>query len=125
MTTTMDSRPYKLSFLSFLTGHHVYKECWTPEIEEKLECSREPDNQHDPHAVAAFKQEMVVGHIPRSISMPCSYALLAGATIEATVIGKRENKRKNGLEVPVEYRIKGPHKHMTRAETFISMRMKL
>ena len=77
MARTMDSRSYKFSFSSVLTGPYVYKECWTPETGESLNVQ----NQHHPHAVAAFKQERVVGHIPSSISNPCSYALLAGSTI--------------------------------------------
>ena len=102
MARTIDCRPFEFTFASFVTGHHIYKEYWAPEIGEIIECSREPTNQHDRYAVAVYRNGEIVGHIPRSISKPCSYALLAGATIRATVTGARQNGRKNGLEVPVE-----------------------
>ena len=102
-----------------MTGHHVYKESWTPEVGENIGCSREPTNQYDRHAVAACLYGEVVGHISRAISKPCSYALLAGAKIDAVVTGSRKNTRHNGLEVPVEYHVKGPREHMVRAHEFI------
>ena len=61
------------------------------------------------------KNGEIIGHIPRSISKPCSYAFLAGATIHATVTVPRQKRRNNGLKVPGEYRVKGPHGHMVRA----------
>ena len=54
------------------------------------------------------------------ISKPCSYAILVGAKIDATVTGNRQNTRHNGLEVPVEYHVKGPRTHMLRAHAYIS-----
>ena len=120
MARTIDSRPYEFRFASFVTGHHVYKENWTPEIGEILDFARESTNEHDRYAVAACKYGEVVGHIPKSISKPCSYALLAGAQINATVTGARQNTRQNGLEVPVEYDVKGPRAHMVRAQTYIN-----
>ena len=120
MARTTDSRPYEFSFQSFVTGHHVYKEDWTPILGEIINFTREPTNQHDRYAVAAYKNKEIVGHIPRIISKPCSYALLSGAVITATVTGARQNTRHNGLEVPVKYLVKGPRQNMTRAETYIS-----
>ena len=119
MARTIDSRPYKFTFSSFVTGHHIYKEIWTPQLGEIVFCYREPENQHDRYAVAAYKDDQVIGHIPRTVSKPCSYALLAGAKIQAVVTGERQNKRKNGLEIPVKYQVKGPRQHMISAETYI------
>ena len=54
-------------------GHHIYKTCWTPVIEE-LPVEREEDNQHDEHLVAMMKYGAVVGHMPCSISrLSCFY----------------------------------------------------
>ena len=102
MARSIDSRPYEFSFSSFVTGFHVYKDDWTLVIGEKVKFKREPENQNDPYAVAACKHGEIVGHIPRIISKPCCYALLGGAQIEATVTGRRQNARQNGLEIPVK-----------------------
>lgn len=120
MARTVDSRPYQFSFESFVTGHHVYKESWTPVIGENIVFSREPTNEHDRNAVAACIDDEIVGHIPRNISKPCSYAILGGAKIDATVTGNRQNTRQNGLEVPVEYHVKGPRSRMLRAHAYIT-----
>ena len=43
---------------------------------EELQCGREVDNPHDPYAVTVLKRRRtVVGHLPRSISRPCSVFL--------------------------------------------------
>ena len=55
-----------------IRGLHVYKEVLTPVIEEILICSRESANLHDPFAVKILKSEMIIGHLPRSISSVCS-----------------------------------------------------
>ena len=58
---------------SCLRGYHVYKEVWTPNWQETLECSREEGNIHDPYAVAVTNTgSIVVGHVPRAISALCS-----------------------------------------------------
>ena len=35
---------------------------------EEVEVRREPENPHDRHAVALYKAEEVVGHVPRELS---------------------------------------------------------
>ena len=119
MARTNDSRPFTFTFNSVTTGHHIYKDNWTPALNERIVCEREPENPHDRFAVCLRKEGHVVGHIPRSISKPCSYVLATGGTIYATVSGKRENAGDNGLVVPVVYHVKGPHKHMVIAKTYI------
>ena len=44
-------------------------------MREELRCGREVDNLHDPYAVSVLKRIQIVGHIPRSISRPCSVFL--------------------------------------------------
>ena len=41
-----------------------------------------------------------MGHVPRFLSKITSSLLEAGGKVEATVTGTRQNKRKNGLQVP-------------------------
>ena len=108
MARTIDCRPMEFSFNSFATGHHVYQERWVPVIGEALVCEREPNNQHDQYAVALKKNGETVGHVPRNLSRPCYYGLLAGGKMYGRVIGERGNTRQNGLDVPITYTIKGP-----------------
>ena len=49
----------------------------------------------------AKTKQLIVGHVPRDLSKRFSEMLSAGKKIYAVVVGKRENKRKRGLEVPV------------------------
>ena len=47
---------------------------------EEIQCGREVDNPHDPYAVSVLKHRQIVasrivGHVPRSISRPCSVFL--------------------------------------------------
>ena len=64
----------------------------------------ELDNVHDKYAVKALKNQDVVGHVPREISRYCSFVLNSGGTMDATVIGAREDRRGNGMEVPCKYK---------------------
>ena len=82
-----------------------------------LTCVQEANNGHDRNAVRLFQHGETVGHIPREISKPCSYSLLAGGSIYGIVIGKRE-KGGNGLEVPVEYHVKGPRHNILKAQAY-------
>ena len=87
MARTIDSRPFQFTFDSLATGHHVFKEKWSPVLGEVVLCEREPNNQHDRYAVALLRNGEVVGHIPRNQSKPWFYALLTGGTIYAVVTG--------------------------------------
>lgn len=57
-----------LEWSSFVRGHHIYCEDWTPTIGEILTLKVEPDNSHYEYAVAVMKNSMVVGHVPRPVS---------------------------------------------------------
>ena len=57
---------------SVVCGHHIYKDIWTSVIGEELTCRKEFGNIHDLHAVAVIHGGSVVGHVPCTISMPCS-----------------------------------------------------
>ena len=45
---------------STVRGHHIYKAIWTPVIGEELTVVPEEGNDHDPHAVAILKDEMML-----------------------------------------------------------------
>lgn len=80
-----------------------YCKIWTPYINNTLVCRRELGNLEDPYAVAVVKDDdIVVGHIPRKISMMCSMFLKKGQII-CTVTGKRQylaDLPQGGMEIP-------------------------
>ena len=48
---------------SYVRGHHVYKEVWTPTNGEELLCKMEPNNIKDNYAVCVQKDGVIVGHL--------------------------------------------------------------
>ena len=85
-----------------------------------MRCEREPGNAHDPrYAVRVIKDQRTVGHIPRDVSKTCTFILLSGGLITAKIIGRHQNKRRNGLEIPCIYIVKGPRSSMRKAECII------
>ena len=49
-------------------GYHIYKDIWTPELNEELSCEIETDNQHDEQCKLmskTAKEIAVVTEIPR------------------------------------------------------------
>ena len=90
---------------SWVTGHHIYKNVWTPVIGEVLQCRREHHNLRDPYAVGVFKSDRLVGRVPRELSHRFFTFIRSGGSIEAVISGKRENRRRRGLEVPAVYKL--------------------
>ena len=61
----------KLSVLhisSYIRGYHAYMEVWTPVQDEMLILKHEPTNVADRNAVAVFKEDQVVGHVPFNLA---------------------------------------------------------
>ena len=58
----------EVEVLSWIRGHHTYKDYWEIEIGEVLKLQREPTNQQDRGAIAIIKDGHVVGHIPKGIA---------------------------------------------------------
>ena len=74
---------------------------WTPYVGEELILKTEDTNLYDKHAVAAMKDDAIVGHMPRSLSGISWFFLKSGGHITCEVTGHR--KLGKGLEVPCEY----------------------
>ena len=89
---------YVFEFQSHVTGHHVYKDIWTPTLGEKLSTTAEPKNHNDKYVVKVLKDNEVVGHVPSDISKYCTSAILCGRTVKCEIAGKRQNKRGMGLK---------------------------
>ena len=100
---------YTFEFQEFITGHHVYKDVWTPFHGEKLSCESQPDNFYDKCAVKVVKSTETVDHVPRTISPYITYILANGGNVTVEVIASRQNQRGKGLEVLGLYKIKGPY----------------
>ena len=73
-----------------------YLNIWEPLLGECLRCAKEPENEADKHAVAVVRinsrnEEVVVGHVPKLISMVVSmYLSLPRCTLSVEVTGKRK-----------------------------------
>ena len=77
--TSSSSVPGKtFQLTSCIRGFHVYESAWTPTHHESLYCSRVEENVHDPYAVKVAKLGIVVGHLPKKISVTCFLFLRKG-----------------------------------------------
>ena len=104
---------------SVVRGFHIYKDVWSPSINEELPTQQEHGNPADPHAVAIMKTGAVVGHVPREISTFCWYFLIRNGTISCTVTGRRQCSflPEGGLEIPCLYKFKGKAKHIGKMKS--------
>ena len=80
-----------LTIDSCIRGYHEYSAIWEPVMGEELQCGRKVDNLYDPYAVNVLKRRQIVasqivGHIPRSISRPCSVLLRGHGSISKTFL---------------------------------------
>ena len=74
---------------SFVHGHHVYKDDWTPTLGEILECKREPQKEKALNAVAVTRDGKVVGHVPLIYTRYVSRLLeLESSSVSCEVKGK-------------------------------------
>ena len=88
---------------SVICGHHIYKDIWTPQLDEILSCELEPGNIFYFYAVAIKRtcDNTTVGHFPRKMSAVCSLFLRRG-TITCTMSGTRKystDLAQGGLEI--------------------------
>jgi len=79
----------RFSIDSAVRGFHVYKDIRNPEIGEVLICKQEFKNLHDPYAVSAVHEDnIMVGHVPRTISALCYFFLRRNGMILCQVTGR-------------------------------------
>ena len=50
---------------TFIKGHHIYKNIWTPQLDKLLEVSTEPDNPVHKFTVAVKKNRNIVRHLKK------------------------------------------------------------
>ena len=74
---------------TFVRGHHVYKDIWTPDIGEMLRVGEEDSANHNKYAVAVMKDGAVVGLSHATISGICWFFLKWGGSINCHIGGKK------------------------------------
>ena len=94
-----------LEWQSYIRGHHAYCMLWTPAVGKMLTLRREPENLFDCHAVAVIKNDLLVGHMPRSICRVVYYfyrmvTVLFAKSPETVYINRGVQL---GLEVPCTF----------------------
>ena len=77
----------EFSIVSCIRGFDVYRDIWTPVLDEALVCAQQSGNPHDHYAVSMLKRGTIVGHLPKKISRLCPLFLGQGRCIIATVTG--------------------------------------
>ena len=93
-------------YTSVLRGYHEYITVWKADIGHRFTCRQEPTNEHDKFAVAAWRDDRIVGHVPKTKAKIFFYFLNRGGTICGKIIGKRQNNG-CGLELPCVYTFVG------------------
>ena len=69
--------------------------------------AKELGNVHDRNAVALFRADMKVGHIPMKISQLYNSFITKGGTIEVVIMESRQfaaDLPQGGLDIPCKYR---------------------
>ena len=94
-----------IKFLCGLRGYYEYCSVWRPVQDEILCVQQERNNPYDPYAVAALKQQRVVGHLPREISRFTWFIISHGTVVSVKVVDIHQRRSplvQGGLEIPVE-----------------------
>ena len=117
-------------FTSFVRGHHVYCNVWTPVINEVLTLRREPESPfsvfavavRSVFAVAVTKDGEVVGHIPETIARVVLFSLAReGHSGSCQITGRRVNRGVQlQVEVPCIYKLFGRQNYVQRLKDLIT-----
>ena len=105
----------------YIRGYHAYMQVWTPVQGEMLILKREPMNVTDRNAVAVFKEEQVVGHVPFNLAPSISQFLRREINKAfAEVIGGKVNRGAGyGLEIPCIYHLYGPKAYIDKFKELV------
>ena len=105
----------------------MYQSEWTPALGEELGCQREEDNASDPYAVAVMRRNVIVGHVPMSISAISSLFLRRNGSIQCTITGERRHSAdlpQGGLEVPCMLKFTGEPKDIMKVRKLFLLHQK-
>ena len=105
-----------LRISSYIRGYHAYMDVWTPVQDEMLILKREPTNVADRNAVAVYKDDQVVGHVPFNLAPSFSHFLKRDVNKAfAKVIGEKINRGAGyRLEIPCVYHLYGPKPYIDK-----------
>ncbi len=109
---------------SVVRGFHVYKDVWNPVVGEIIMCQQDFGNLHDPYAVAAVRDSVTVGHVPRTISSLCYSFLRRNGTISCQITGRRQRSvdlPQGGLEVPCALTFVGQSKDIKKVKKLVEL----
>lgn len=106
---------------SYIRGYHAYIGLWTPTIGEVLLVKPEPTNEKDSNAVAVLKEDSIVGHVPRNLSLRLFHFLRRDVNKAfAEVTGQKVNRGAGyGLEIPCTYRLYGPPAYINKMKELV------
>ena len=110
-----------LRISSYVRGYHAYMEVWTPVQDEMLLLKREPTNVADRNAVAVFKEDQVVGHVPFNLAPNISLFLKRDINKAfAKVVGEKVNRGAGyGLEIPCVYHLYGRKPYVDKMKELV------
>ena len=95
-------------------------EVWTPVQDEMLILKHEPTNVADRNAVAVFKEDQVVGHVPFNLAPSISLFLKRDINKAfAKVVGDKVNRGGYGLEIPCIYHLYGPKPYIDKMKELV------
>ena len=102
------SKSYK--FTAAVRGFHVYRNVWTQQLNEILDCHHEEGNLFDIFAMKTCRRtgNGIVGHLPRKISRPTKYLLDREALITAALTSdwyKQSPLYQGGLKIPCNVKV--------------------
>lgn len=99
-------------FSAAVRGYHYFRNIWSPQISETLECLHEFGNAFDMFAVKTCRSTgQTVGHLPREISRVTKFLLDRGAVVHATLTTtdyRRSPLVQGGLEIACKVTVKMP-----------------
>ena len=110
-----------LEVASYVRGYHAYMDVWVPVEGQALIVKREPYNCKDKNAVAVFKDDAIVGHVPHNLSPRLSQFLMRDVNKAfAEVTGETVNRGAGyGLEIPCVYRLYGPQVYIDKMKEIV------
>ena len=100
MAASPSSNVARFSFC--VRGYHVYQSIWI-----------EVGNAVDRYAIKVLKNDEIVGHLPKKISMLCSLFIRRGGLIKCEITGSRRYSQdlvQGGLEIPCDLIFEGNEK---------------
>ena len=105
-------------FDSYIRRYHAYRDIWSQVVGEILLLKREPDSLVDSSAVALWKEDKIVGHVPYNIASVISQFFRRDCNKGfVQVTGNKVNRGAGyGLEVPciATYSLYGPRPFIER-----------